>query len=157
MPIVGAVLEIGSGSLAYGDYGTGIVRITPFAGVWIDGIGFARFGVSTDSQKEQNDLGESKELKRLDFSTQIGISALGPAFPYIGVSYVRAGSYSQSNDAKWNEWGLGFGHRFVLSPLASIVVEAEHRWVAKHYDRLREAYVSGRRLQMNFGLVANLF
>jgi hypothetical protein len=155
--ILGAVLEMGSGLLESGNYGTGMSRITPFAGLWLEGLGFARLGVSTGSQKEIGDLGAPEELSRLDFSAQIGISAMGPTMPYIALSYVNAGSYSQKGDSKWNELGAGFGHRFSLSPFAALVLEAEHRWIMEHYDRQREKDVSGRRLQMNFGLVANPF
>jgi hypothetical protein len=157
--ILGAVLEMGSGLLESGDYGTGVARITPFAGLWIDGLGFARLGVSTGSQKESGP-GVSEELTRLDFSAQIGVSVIGPTLPYIAISYVKAGSYSknpQTGDSKWNEFGAGFGHRFSLSPFAAVVIEAEHRWIMEHYDRQRGIDVSGRRLQMNFGLVANPF
>jgi hypothetical protein len=153
--VLGAVLETGSGLLGSADYGAGIVRITPFAGVWINGIGFARIGISTDSQKTTDEDGSLNELKRMDISVQAGVTALGPEYPYIAASYVKAGSYSNAGDSKWNEWGLGIGHRFSLSPFAAIVIEAEHRWIAEHYYEMQQ--VSGRRLQINFGLVANPF
>jgi len=152
--VLGAVLETGSGMLESDNYGTGILRITPFVGLWINGLGFARIGVSTGSQKQIDDsTGSSSETKRLDFSAQIGFSAIGPERPYIAASYVRNKAYSPSNDAVWNEWGLGIGHRFSLSPFAAIVIEAEHRWIPRHYDRLQNLDISGSRLQMNFGLV----
>jgi hypothetical protein len=151
--VMGAVLETGSGMLENNNYGNGIIRITPFAGLWINGLGFARIGISTGSQKETDSTGSSSETRRLDFSAQIGFSAIGAERPYIAASYVRNKAYSPSNDALWNEWGLGIGHRFSLSHFAAIVMEAEHRWIPKHYDRLRNSDISGRRLQMNFGLV----
>ncbi|MCL2206680.1 MAG: hypothetical protein FWB90_01120 [Fibromonadales bacterium] len=158
LPVVlGAVLETGSGLLEMDNYGNGIVRITPFAGVWINGIGFARVGISTSNKKEIPQNGYSDETKRLDFSTQIGFSAIGPERPYIAASYVRNKAYSSSSDFAWNEWGLGIGHRFMLSPYAAIVVEAEHRWITEHYDGNSGLDISGRRLQMNFGLVAQPF
>jgi len=141
--VVGSVLETS----------TEIIRITPFAGLWVNGLGFARLGISTGSQKQIDSVGSSSETSRLDFSAQIGISAIGPERPYISASYVRNKAYSPSSDAVWNEWGLGIGHRFSLSPFAAIVIEAEHRWIPRHYDRLRDLDISGRRLQMNFGLV----
>jgi len=154
LPIVlGAVLETGSGMLENDNYGTGILRITPFAGLWINGLGFARLGFSTGNQIQTDSEGSSSETKRFDFSLQIGISVIGPERPYIVASYVRNKAYSPSNDAVWNEWGLGIGHRFSLSPFAGIVIEAEHRWIPKHYDILQDINISGRRLQMNFGLV----
>jgi len=148
-------LETGSGFLESNNYGTGIVRVNPFVGIWIDGIGFARLGVSTYSFKERGE-DESNELKRFDFSTQIGVSALGIEYPYIALSYVRAGAYAPTGDLTWNEIGAGIGHRFMLSPYAAIVVEAEHRWILEHYNK-EDKKVSGRRLQMNFGLVAKPF
>jgi hypothetical protein len=151
--VMGAVLETGSGLLESDNYGTGIVRITPFAGLWINGIGFARIGISTSSKKEINQDGSSNEAKRLDFSTQIGFSAIGPERPYIAASYVRNKAYSHELDLTWNEWGLGVGHRFTLSPFAAIVIEAEHRWITQHYNRSQKLDISGRRLQMNFGFV----
>jgi len=144
LPVVlGSVLETS----------TEIIRITPFAGFWINGLGFARLGVSTGSQKQTDSDGYSSETKRLDFSAQLGFSAIGPERPYIAASYVRNKAYSPSSDAAWNEFGLGIGHRFSLSPFAAIVIEAEHRWISKYYDRVQNIDVSGRRLQMNFGLV----
>jgi len=156
LPVVlGAVLETGSGLLENDNYGNGIVRITPFAGVWINGIGFARIGISTSSKKETDSNGSLDEVKRLDLSAQIGFSAIGPERPYIAASYVRNKAYSSSADVTWNEWGLGIGHRFLLSPFAAIVIEVEHRWITEHYDRLRGLDISGRRLQMNLGLVVH--
>ena len=141
--VLGSVLETS----------TEIIRITPFAGVWINGLGFGRIGISTGSQKQTEAAGSLSETKRLDISAQIGFSAIGPERPYIAASYVRNKAYSPDNDAVWNEWGLGIGHRFSLSPFAAIVIEAEHRWIPKYYDRLQDLDISGRRLQMNFGLV----
>jgi len=158
LPIVlGAVLETGSGLLENDNYGTGIIRITPFAGLWLNGLGFARIGVSTGSEEQTDSTGSISETRRFDFSAQIGFSAIGPERPYIAASYVRNISYSSDNDALWNEWGLGIGHRFSLSPFAAIVIEAEHRWIPKYYDRLQDLDISSRRLQMNFGLVAYLY
>jgi len=142
--VLGGVLEVD---------GTGIARITPFAGLWINGLGFARIGVNTGSHKEIDSKEEVKEEKRLDVSAQIGFSPTGPEHPYIAASYVRNKAHSLSGDIAWNEWGLGFGHRFSLSPYAAIVIEAEHRWIAEHYNPLLEREISGRKLQMNFGLV----
>ena len=151
--VLGAVLETGSGMLEDDNYGTGIIRITPFAGIWINRLGFARIGISTGNQIQTDSEGSSSEIRRLDFSVQIGFSAIGPERPYIAASYVRNKAYSPSSDAVWNELGLGIGHRFSLSPFAAIVIEAEHRWIPKHYDNLQDLDISGRRLQMNFGLV----
>ena len=154
--VLGAVLETGSGLIESDNYGSGIVRITPFAGIWIEGIGFARIGISTGN-RDIDSTGFSEELKRFDISAQVGFSAIGPQRPYIAGSYVRSKAYSPSSDIEWNEWGLGIGHRFSLSPLAAIVIEAEHRWIMKHYDRIQRLNISGRRLQMNFGLMAHVF
>jgi len=139
--VMGAVLETGSGLLESDNYGTGIARITPFAGLWINGIGFARIGISTSEKKETNSDGSSMEAKRFDLSMQIGFSAIGPERPYIAASYVRNKAYSNEADLTWSEWGLGIGHRFSLSPFAAIVIEAEHRWITKHYDRLQNGSI----------------
>ena len=155
--VLGAVLEVGSGLIESNTYDNGIVRITPFAGVWINGIGFARIGVNTSNKKEIDQNGFSNETKRFDISTQIGYSAIGPERPYIAGSFVRSKAYYPSTEVAWNEWGIGIGHRFLLSPFAAIVIEAEHRWIAEHYDRSLNSDVSGRRLQINFGLVAQPF
>ncbi|MCL2283495.1 MAG: hypothetical protein FWC26_09285 [Fibromonadales bacterium] len=158
LPVVfGAVLETGSGLLEGDNYGNGIVRITPFAGVWLNGIGFARLGINTNNKKEIYSNGATEEVKRFDISMQIGFSAIGPERPYIAASYVRNKAYYPSSDAAWNEWGAGIGHRFMFSPLAAIIIEAEHRWITKHYDRDKGSDISGRRLQINFGLVAQPF
>ncbi|MCL1956667.1 MAG: porin family protein [Fibromonadales bacterium] len=141
--VLGSVLEIS----------TEIIRITPFAGLWINGLGFARIGVSTGSEEQTDSEGSVSETKRLDFSTQIGFSAIGPERPYLSASYTRSKIYSPNSDAAWNELGLGIGHRFSLSPFAAIVIEAEHRWIPKHYDSQQDLDISSRRLQMNFGLV----
>jgi len=151
--VLGAVLETGSGMLENDNYGTGILRATPFAGLWINGLGFARVGVSTGSQEILDSDGFSSKTERLDLSAQIGISIMGYERPYIVASYVRNNVYSPSNDAVWNEWGIGIGHKFTLSPFAGIVIEAEHRWIPRHYEHSQNIDVSGRRLQMNFGLV----
>ncbi len=143
--ILGGVLEV--------DY-TGIARVTPFVGFWLNGLGFARVGANIGNTEETDSLGISSETKRLDISVQIGFSPIGPERPYIAASYVKNKAYSQKGDVTWNEFGLGFGHRFSLSPYAAIVIEAEHRWIPEYHDRLRNIDVSGRKLQMNFGLVA---
>jgi hypothetical protein len=130
-----------------------IIRITPFAGLWINGLGFARIGASTSSEEQTDFTGSKSEAKKFDFSAQIGFSAIGQERPYIIASYVRGKIYSPTSDVAWNEWGIGIGHRFSLSPFAAIVVEAEHRWIPKHYDNSQEIDISSRRLQMNFGFV----
>jgi len=150
--VLGGVLEVGSGTLDDSRYGTGIVRITPFAGIWINGLGFARIGVSTDSY-EKNESGETLEAKRLDISAQIGFSVIGPERPYIAGSFTKSKAYSPGGDAVWNEWGVGIGHRFSLSPFAAIIIEAEHRWITEHYSHQLNSDISGRKLQMNFGFV----
>jgi hypothetical protein len=150
--VLGSVLEVGSGLLQDDSYGTGITRVSPFVGIWLQGLGFARVGINTGSQHEVSE-GVSDKVDRLDISIQIGFNILGAERPYIMGSYVRNKAYSPSTDAKWNEFGLGFGHRFSFSPFAALVMEAEHRWVVEHYDRLRKLDVSGRRLQMNLGMV----
>lgn len=156
MPFVlGAVLETGSGLIGANDYGTGIVRVTPFAGIWLHGLGFARVGINMGSRKVSSN-GTSEEDERFDISAQIGFSPIGPEHPYITASYTRSEAYSASSDFEWNEWGLGIGHRFSLSPFAGIVAEAEHRWITKHPDRLQNSKISGRRLQMNLGFVAHI-
>jgi len=144
LPVVlGSVLETS----------TEIIRITPFAGLWINGLGFARIGVSTGSEEQTESTGSTSETKRFDFSAQIGFSAIGQERPYIAASYTRSKIYSPKSDVAWNEWGIGIGHRFSLSPFAAIVIEAEHRWIPKYYDTSRDIDISGRRLQMNFGFV----
>jgi len=158
LPIVlGAVLETGSGLLENNNYGTGIVRITPFAGIWINGLGFARIGASTGSEEQTDSTGSRNETKRFDFSAQIGFSAMGPERPYITASYVRSKIYSTNSDVAWNEWGIGIGHRFSLSPFAAIVIEAEHRWIPKHHNSSQDLDISGRRLQMNLGFVVSAY
>ncbi|GHV14237.1 hypothetical protein AGMMS49938_10030 [Fibrobacterales bacterium] len=152
--ILGGVLETGSGLLEGDNYGTGIVRITPFAGVWLNGLGFARLGFSVGSQENKDSLeAVSKEFRRFDFSAQLGVSMIGAERPYIAVSYIRSREFAPLGDSNWNEWGLGIGHRFTLSPYAAIVIEAEHRWIMEHYDPVLNENISGTRLQMNFGLV----
>ena len=155
--VLGGVLEIGSGLIENDNFDNGIVRITPFLGVWINGIGFARVGISTSNKEEIDQQGESNETRKFDISMQIGFSAMGPERPYIAGSFVRSKAYYPGTEVAWNEWGIGIGHRFLFSPLAAIVIEIEHRWIAEHYHRLRSADISGRRLQMNFGLVAQPF
>ena len=155
--MLGAVLETGSGLIENDVYDNGIVRITPFLGVWINNIGFARVGISTNNKKEIDQNGALEETKRFDISMQIGYSAIGPERPYIAGSFVRSKAYYPSTEIAWNEWGLGIGHRFLLSPFAAIIIEAEHRWITEYYDRLKSVDISGRRLQINFGLIAQPF
>jgi hypothetical protein len=140
---LGAVLEVSSE----------IERITPFASIWLNGLGFIRVGVNTGSQEEIDSLGDSNEAKRFDLSAQIGYNITGPERPYITASYTRNKIYLTNSDMTWNEWGVGFGHKFSIAPIAGIIIEAQHIWITKHYNQAQNIDVSGRRLQMNFGFM----
>jgi len=70
---------------------------------------------------------------------------------------VRARTLSNLGDTEWNEWGLGVGNRFQVSPFAAFIGELEYRWIGDHFDRLRETDVSGTRLQLNAGIAVYVY
>jgi hypothetical protein len=155
--VAGGVLETGTGMLGQDRQGAGIVRITPFVGAWLSGIGYLRLGFSPWSYETKDAEGNRTEWKQRDFTVQAGFALGGPERPYIAATYVRARTLSRQGDTEWTEWGAGIGHRFRLSPLAALVAEIEHRWIPEHYDRLQNLDVSGTRLQLNLGLAVYFY
>lgn len=153
--IVGGVLEAGSGVLANGDHGTGLVRVTPLIGAWLNGLGYLRLGYGLYSYVQEPEDGEKREIDHRDFSAQLGIS-LGFG-PYLQGSYTRAKNLSDAGDVVWNEYGFGLGTFFTLGPKSALVFEIEYRFISEHYDPFENETVSGTRLQMNIGFVVYVY
>ena len=151
--IAGAQLESGMGSLPQARTGTGIVRVTPFVGAWLMGIGYAKIGGSVWSSTLSDSNGVNHGWQERDFTTQIGVSLGGPQKPYIIGSFTRCSELTDLGDATWREWGLGLGTFFTLSGYSAITLEVEHRWITSHYDPLRDLNIDGTRIQMNLGFV----
>ncbi len=156
MPLVlGGTLEVGTGVMNDDEEGSGIVRITPFAGAWIQGLGYFRVGYGMYDFTTKPDGKEKYAVKHRDLSIQLGV-AIGPG-PYAQVSYARAKNLSAVGDVAWHEWGVGIGTTFQLSAMAALVSELEYRWILSHYDPIIEENVSGSRLQLNLGFVIYVY
>jgi len=155
--VLGGVMETGYGVLNDDTRGTGITRITPFLGVWLQGWGYLRLGYGLYDYTETASSGEKVSVESRDLTTQLGVSLGGVGKPYLVGSYTRAKHLSNLGDAAWNEWGVGLGATFQLSTAAAIVSEIEYRWIRKHYNAIEEATVSGTRLQMNLGFVVYVY
>jgi hypothetical protein len=155
--VVGGVVETGTGLLNQGRSGTGIVRITPFVGAWVQSIGYVRIGYGLWDYSDTDSTGSGTSIEQRDLSLQAGFALGGPERPYIALTYVRARTLSNLGDTEWNEWGAGIGNRFQISPFAAFITEVEYRVIAEHYDRLRELDVSGTRLQLNAGLAVYVY
>ena len=156
MPFVlGGVLETGSGVLANGDHGIGLIRVTPMIGAWINGLGYLRLGYGFNNYVQDPDEGEKREIEQRDFSAQLGIS-LGFG-PYLQGSYTRAKNLSDAGDVAWNEYGLGLGSFFQLGIKSALVFEIEYRFISEHYDPFEKETISGTRLQMNIGFVVYVY
>jgi len=156
MPFVlGGVLETGSGVLANGDHGIGLIRVTPMIGAWINGLGYLRLGYGFNNYVQDPDEGEKREIEQRDFSAQLGIS-LGFG-PYLQGSYTRTKNLSDAGDVAWNEYGLGLGSFFQLGIKSALVFEIEYRFISEHYDPFEKETISGTRLQMNIGFVVYVY
>ena len=155
--VLGGVMETGYGVLNDDTRGTGITRITPFLGVWLQGWGYLRLGYGLYDYTETASSGEKVSVESRDLTTQLGVSLGGVGKPYLVGSFTRAKHLSNLGDAAWNEWGVGLGATFQLSTAAAIVSEIEYRWIRKHYNAIEEATVSGTRLQMNLGFVVYVY
>jgi hypothetical protein len=136
--------------------GASYTRVTPFAGVWLGDLGYARLGYGEWTSTEEAGGVEMEEKER-HFSAQIGGALGGADRPYLALSYNRVWSLTTLGDASWNEWGFGLGNRFILSPYAGLLAEVEYRIVAEHYNRAEKKTISGGRLQMNFGFVVFVY
>ncbi len=149
--IAGAQLETGVGSLPGGKTGAGIVRICPYIGAWLMGLGYVKIGGTyyESSSTDSNDV--ETGWKERDLMAQLGLSLGGPGRPYIIGSYTAASQLSDLGDADWNEWGLGLGSSFPLGPMCGLTMEAEYRWIEDHYEAVRDRQVSGTRIQLNLG------
>lgn len=156
LPVVlGGTLDLGTGVMNDDEASSGIVRITPFVGAWIQGLGYLRVGYGMYDFTSKADNSEKYTVKHRDFSVLLGI-ALGVG-PYLQGSYTRAKNLSEFGDVSWHEWGVGLGTTFPLSPMAAIVTELEYRWILSHYDSFLEEKVSGSRLQLNLGFVVYVY
>lgn len=68
MPFVlGGVLETGSGVLANGDHGIGLIRVTPMIGAWINGLGYLRLGYGFNNYVQDPDEGEKEKSNSVIF------------------------------------------------------------------------------------------
>lgn len=153
--IVGGLLETGSGLMADGTDGIGLVRITPIVGVWLNGLGYFRLGYGLYNYSQEPDDGEKISVKHRDFSAQLGLSlGLGP---YLQASYTRAKNLSDLGDVAWNEYALGLGTLFQIGVKSAFVTEVEYRWVLSHYNPFAQETVSGSRLQINLGFVVYVY
>ena len=119
--VIGGTLDLGTGVMNDNEASSGIVRITPFAGAWIQGLGYLRVGYGMFDFTSKADGGEKYSVKHRDLSVLLGIS-LGPG-PYLQGSYTRAKNLSAIGDVSWHEWGIGIGTTFPLSPMAALVTE----------------------------------
>jgi len=155
--IAGIQLETGSGSLPQGKMGTGLVRATPFIGAWLQGIGYAKLGMSYWNAKETDSLDVDQGITERDLSLQLATSLGGQGRPYLIASYVRAKQLSEAGDASWNEWGTGLGAFFELNGLSALMLEGEYRWIGKHYDPVRSVDYEGTRIQLNLGFVVYFY
>lgn len=153
--IVGGLLETGSGLMADGTQGIGLVRITPMVGVWLNRLGYFRLGYGLYNYTQEPDDGKKLTVKQRDFSAQLGLSlGLGP---YLQASYTRAKNLSDLGDVTWNEYALGLGTFFQLGTKSAFVAEVEYRWVLSHYNPFAQETVSGSRLQINLGFVVYVY
>ncbi len=155
--VLGGVLETGTGTLPDGSSGAGIVRITPFVGVWMQSFGYLRIGYGLWDHEQTDSTGHKLEIRQRDLNVQLGVALGGPDRPYVIAGYTRARNLTSLGDADWNEWGLGLGNRFQVSPYAAFVTEIEYRWVGEHFDLLHERDVKGTRLQLSAGIAVYVY
>jgi hypothetical protein len=151
--IAGSQLEMGMGSLPQARTGAGIVRVTPFLGAWLNGIGYAKIGGSMWSSSLSDSNGVNHGWEERDFTVQLGVTLGGPQKPYLIGSFTRCNELTDLGDATWREWGAGLGTFFTLGGYSAISLEVEHRWISSHYDPLRDLTINGTRIQMNLGFV----
>lgn len=154
--IAGAQLEMGMGSLPGGKTGTGVVRISPYLGAWLQGLGYGKIGGAFYESSSTDSNGVEHGWEERDFTAQIGVT-FGLGRPYLIGSYTAAKQLSDLGDADWNEWGLGLGAVFPLGPMSAITMEAEHRWIEEHYEAVRDRMVEGTRLQLNLGFLVYFY
>lgn len=150
--IAGAQLEAGAGALPNG-YGVGLVRATPFVGAWIDGIGYVKAGFAYWDAALIDSAGVDHGVQQRDLSLQIGSNFGGDGRPYFLASFTRANTLSDVGDVSWFEYGSGIGGFFSITEMSAILVEAEYRWIEKHYDPIQEYDISGTRIQVHVGFV----
>lgn len=153
--VVGGTVDVGTGVMNDDENGAGIVRITPFVGAWLQGLGYLRVGYGLYDFESNPDGGEKVSVEHRDFSVMLGVTVFSG--PYIQGSYTRAKNLSKIGDVSWNEFGVGLGTNFILSASAALVTEIEYRWVLSHYDPILEETVSGSRLQLHFGFVVYVY
>lgn len=154
--IVGAQLESGVGNMPGGKTGPGFIRITPYVGAWLQGLGYGKLGGTyfESSSTDSNDV-EFGWTER-DISVQVGLT-YGPGRPYLLGSYTAASQLSDFGDADWNEWGLGLGAVFPLGGMSALTMEAEYRWIERHFEAIRDRTVEGTRIQLNLGFLVYFY
>lgn len=155
--IAGAQLETGIGSLPGGKTGTGIVRITPYIGAWLQGLGYGKLGGTYFESSSTDSNGVEHGWEERDLSIQLGVTFGGPGRPYLIGSYTAANQLSDLGDADWAEWGLGLGAFFPIGGMSAITMEAEYRWVEEHYEAVRDRMVEGTRIQLNLGFLVYFY
>lgn len=155
--IAGAQLESGIGSLPGGKTGTGVVRILPYLGVWLPGMGYGKLGATYFESSSTDSNGVEYGWEERDYTIQLGVTFGGPQRPYLLGSYTSANQLSDIGDADWTEWGLGLGAIFPIGGMSAITMEAEYRWIEEHFEAVRNRNVEGTRIQLNLGFLVYLY
>jgi hypothetical protein len=151
--IAGGQIETGVGTMPQGKIGAGLVRVTPFLGAWIPGLGYGKVGLSYWESSRTDTSGVEQSWEERDLSIQLGASYGTPDRPYLIGSFTKAKQLSELGDSDWEEWGLGLGAFFHLGGASALVFEVENRWIGSHYDPVREEETAGTRIQMNIGFI----
>ena len=155
--VVGAVAESGYGILDDGSEGAGLNRMTPFVGIWLQGIGALRLSYGIYNYSRTDGEGDHLSVRSRALNVSLNIAPGGAGRPYFIGSFSRARKLSNIGDVIWYEWGVGGGATFQVLPTAAIVTELEYRWILSHYDPVADLRVKGSRLQFNVGFMVYVF
>jgi len=153
---VGAQMELNYGYVQPGQEDGGLGRIMPYIAVFFPEIGIAKIGYTRNSSDVIDSVGDSHNAEMQVWNVQLGGSLGGSGRPYILGSWSGISRLSASGDTEWNEWGLGVGASFLVSPWLSLTLEAEHRWVEEHVVPELEEDRKATRMQANIGFLVFL-
>lgn len=153
---VGAQIELNYGYVQPGQEDGGLGRIMPYIAVFIPDLGIAKVGYSRNSSDVVDSIGDRHNAEMQVWNVQLGGSLGGSGRPYILGSWSGISRLSASGDTEWNEWGLGVGASFLVSPWLSLTLEAEHRWVEEHVVPELEEDRKATRMQANIGFLVFL-
>jgi hypothetical protein len=155
--MVGGQAEFGSGYFQQEFPQQGLGRINVFAGLYLPALGIVKVNYGGHNIGAVDSIGNDVSENFRSYGLQIGGTLGGAGKPYAYVTYQFCRILGSLGDSEWQEWGLGMGSSWIVSPWATLFIEAEHRWINDHeLASTGTSIYDAKRWQINLGIMMPL-